>query len=286
MEIQMQTKHEEPRFTRLTSDHLPQALLLSQQMGWLYRLEDWQFAHALGEGFALELGERLIGTAMGWHYGDAFASVGMIIVDNDFQGHGYGARLVDLLIEAAGSSSILRNSTREGFALYQRRKFVQIGETHQHQAVPLPPSEEPLDPRVQEANPADLTFITCLDEEGVGMPRNALIGSLAQHGRLTVIREGDGIKGYAASRPFGKGHVIGPVVAENLDDACALVEHAIRQLPDSFVRVDTASDSGLSAWLSARGLEHVATEALMVRGMAPLIPGPYKKFALCSQSLC
>jgi GNAT superfamily N-acetyltransferase len=286
MDNQMNLKHDDPSTGRLKSDQLPQALLLSRQMGWPYRLEDWQFAHALGEGFSLELGEQLIGTAMGWNYGDDFASVGMIIVDNDFQGHGYGARLVDLLLAASGSRSILLNSTREGFALYQRRGFVQIGQTHQHQAVPLPPSGEPLDPRVQEAKPADLTFITRLDQEGVGMPRKALIDSLAQHGQLTVIRDRDAVKGYAASRPFGKGYVIGPVVAENLDDACALIEHAIRQVSGKFVRVDTASDSGLSDWLTARGLRHVGTEAFMVRGLAPRIAGPYKKFALCSQSLC
>lgn len=285
MASQAMTKHDEPRLTRLRASHLPQALLLSQQMGWLYRLEDWQFAHQLGEGFALELGERLIGTAMGWHYGDAFASVGMIIVDNGFQGLGYGARIFDALLESAGSRSVILNATREGLNLYKRRGFVQIGETKQHQSVPLPASAEPLDSRVHEAKPSDLPLITRLDEEGAGMPRDALLASLARHGRLTVIREGEAIKGYAVSRPFGKGYVIGPVVAENIEDACALIEHAIRQLPGSFVRVDTGSDTGLSPWLTARGLELVGTEIFMVRGTAPRASGQCRKFALCSQSL-
>lgn len=284
MDPQTMTKHDEPRLARLTANHLPQALLLSQQMGWLYRLEDWQFAHGLGEGFALELGERLIGTAMGWHYGDDFASVGMIIVDNEFQGFGYGALLFDALLEGAGSRSVILNATREGLNLYKRRGFVQIGETHQHQSVP-PVSAEPLDSRVQQANPADLPLITRLDEEALGMPRTALLASLAHCARFTVIREGEAIKAYAASRPFGRGYVIGPVVAENLDDACALIEHGIRQLPGSFVRVDTTSDTGLSPWLTARGLEQVGTEAFMVRGTSPHAAGPSRKFALCSQSL-
>lgn len=278
------TNHDEPRLARLAANHLPQALLLSTQMGWPYRLEDWQFAHGLGDGLALELGERLIGTAMRWNYGDDFATVGMIIVDNEFQGFGYGARLFDALLEGAGSRSVFLNATREGLNLYKRRGFMQIGETHQHQGVP-PVSAEPLDSRVQEANPSDMPLIARLDEEALGMPRPALLDSLAHSAQFTVIRGGEAIKGYAASRPFGKGHVIGPVVAENIDDACALIEHAIRQLPGSFVRVDTGSDTGLSAWLTARGLERVGTEAFMVRGTPPRAAGPFRKFALCSQSL-
>lgn len=94
-----------PELARFTSAHLQQAVGLSSELGWPYRLEDWAFAQGLGEGFVLERAGRLIGTAMRWQYGHAFATLGMIIVANAAQGRGYGARLFDALLDDAGSQT-------------------------------------------------------------------------------------------------------------------------------------------------------------------------------------
>ena len=39
---------------KLEARHLPGALKLSQEMGWPYRLEDWEFAATVGSGLVLE----------------------------------------------------------------------------------------------------------------------------------------------------------------------------------------------------------------------------------------
>lgn len=271
--------------TKLTTSHLPQAVALSSEMGWPYRQEDWAFAHKLGEGLALELGNQLIGTAMRWHYGDSFASIGMIIIAKAYQGKGYGGRLVDALMAGAGSRSVFLNATQEAVELYRRRGFICIGEINQHQGVPLPGGAKPPCSRIRAAGASDLSLIMKLDEGSLGMPRTELIKSLAEVGRLTLIYE-DGVAcGYSACRPFGRGHVIGPVVASNIEDACTLIESAISQLPGGFVRVDTSANSGLSPWLEARGLKGVGTETTMVRGVPPQASGQGRVFALCSQSL-
>ncbi len=284
---------DEPRaavLTKLTAARLPQAVALSSEMGWPYRLEDWVFAHRLGEGLALEQGDQLIGTAMRWDYGDAFASVGMIIIAKAFQGHGYGARLVDALLDGAGSRSVFLNSTPEALELYRRRGFACTAELNQHQGVPVSGSQVPggaglQGARVRSAEASDLPQIIKLDEDSLGMPRIELLKSLAEVGRLTVISEGDVVSGYAASRAFGRGHVIGPVIAPNIDDACILIESTMSQLPAGLVRVDTYSSSGLSPWLEARGLQRVDTATSMIRGTSPQTTGQTRVFALCSQSL-
>ena len=212
---------------KLTVAHLPQALALSSALGWPYRLEDWAFAHSLGDGLALEHGQ-LVGTAMRWDYGGAFASVGMIIVATQCKGRGYGARLVDALLDGAGSRNIFLNSTAEALELYRRRGFVPTGTLNQHQGVFVAAGErpglvEPIDSHIKSAADADLPEIIKLDEAALGMPRPELLKRIAEVGQLTVLSRGGSVTGYAACRAFGKGHVIGPVIAPDVDAARVLI---------------------------------------------------------------
>lgn len=274
-----------PELARFTTAHLQQAVGLSSELGWPYRLEDWAFAQGLGQGFVLECAGRLIGTAMRWQYGHAFSTLGMIIVANAAQGHGYGARLFDALLDDAGPQTLLLNSTREGLGLYGRRGFLPIGEVHQHQGVPTRGLSSPELGCVRAAEISDLPVIDALDSEAVGMPRGRLLQCLAQAGRLSVIVRNGVVTGYAACRRFGRGHVIGPVVAADVTHAQALMENAISKLPDTFIRVDIPAVSGLGSWLETRGLKRVDTVTSMVRGEAPRPSGEARLFALCSQSL-
>lgn len=274
-----------PELARFTSAQLQQALGLSSELGWPYRLEDWAFAQELGKGWVLEQDGKLIGTAMRWQYGHAFSTLGMIIVANAAQGYGYGARLFDALLNDAGTQNLLLNSTREGLALYGRRGFLPIGEVHQHQGVPTRGSTSPALGWVRAAEVSELPVIDKLDSETVGMPRGRLLQSLAQAGRLSVIVSNGVVTGYAACRRFGRGHVIGPVVAADVTHAQVLIEDAIARLPDTFIRVDIPASSGLGSWLETRALKHVDTVTAMVRGTPPQPSGKARLYALCSQSL-
>jgi hypothetical protein len=68
--------------------HLEGALKLSQEMSWPYRIEDWDLALQLGDGFVLQRAGAVIGTAAWWGYGETHASTGMIIVARSAQGRG------------------------------------------------------------------------------------------------------------------------------------------------------------------------------------------------------
>lgn len=274
-----------PALTRLAARHLPDAVGLSSEMGWPYRLEDWAFAHRLGEGLALEQENKLIGTALRWHYGADFATVGMVIVARAHQGRGLGALLVDELLKTAGSRSILLNGTREAVELYGRRGFAPVGQVNQHQGVAVPATSPLQMTYVRAAGAADLPAIMDLDEGAAGMPRRELLNALVEAGRLIVTVERGVVTGYAVSRRFGRGHVIGPVVADGIVGAQMLIEHAMAELPGEFVRVDCPSGSSLSPWLEAVGLVRVDTVTAMVRGQQPQPSGPPRIFALCSQSL-
>ena len=147
-----------------TTAHLEGALGLSQEMSWPYRVEDWEVALQLGQGFVLQDGAgKIIGTAVWWPYGETHASAGMIIVAKAAQGRGWGARLMDALLAAVRPRTITLNSTAEGLALYQRRGFVPIGVIQQHQGVLKERHEAPPTSLVRTMADSDFEAFARLD---------------------------------------------------------------------------------------------------------------------------
>ncbi|MDP9931984.1 GNAT family N-acetyltransferase [Variovorax paradoxus] len=266
-------------------EHLEGALQLSQEMSWPYRLEDWAIALELGQGFVLRNSAgTVIATAAWWAYGETHASAGMIIVAKAAQGRGHGARLMDALLAAAHPRTITLNSTAEGLALYERRSFVRIGVVQQHQGVPHERHQAPPASLVRAMAPSDAEAVARLDQQGTGWARRQMLDRLVQAGDGHVlVRDGEP-RGYAISRRFGRGYVIGPVVAESAVDGRALIEASLACLGQVFVRVDTAASSQLGDWLESIGLRQVGDAITMVKG--PHIPpaGPARMFALANQS--
>lgn len=267
-----------------STEHLEGALALSREMSWPYRLEDWAVAMDIGKGFVLTRDRAVIGTAAWWPYGETGACAGMIIVSGAEQGRGYGARLMDAVLDAAGARVIQLNSTAEGRLLYERRGFHPIGTIHQHQGIFSGAEFGPSAASVRPAALSDRPAIAALDREATGWTRTAMLEHLSKAADAWVLEKGGSVRGYALSRLFGRGHVIGPVVADDAADARALIEAALAALPGQFVRIDTASTTGLSDWLVTLGLERVGDALTMVRGTTAPLPGPARRFALANQS--
>jgi len=264
--------------------HLEGALKLSQEMSWPYRIEDWDVALQLGKGFVLERAGTVVGTAAWWPYGETHASAGMIIVAKAAQGRGYGARLMDALLTSARPRTIALNSTAEGITLYRRRGFVPTGVIHQHQGIPRESHEMPPSGLLRPMAASEFEAIARLDRAATGLERRQLLNRLFDSGDGYVLLRDGILCGYAISRLFGRGHVIGPVVTESPTDARALIAFAITRLGPVFVRIDTPASSQLGEWLESIGLQQVSDATTMVLGTpAPWI-GPARMFGLANQS--
>ncbi|UWU80520.1 GNAT family N-acetyltransferase [Bradyrhizobium huanghuaihaiense] len=264
--------------------HLEGALTLSQEMSWPYRIEDWDVALQLGHGFVLQRDGAVIGTAAWWPYGETHASAGMIIVAKAAQGRGYGARLMDALLKSARPRTISLNSTAEGITLYRRRGFVPTGIIHQHQGIPHQSHETPRSGLLRPMAASEFEAIARLDRTATGLERRQLLNRLFDSGDGYVLLRDGLLCGYAISRLFGRGHVIGPVVAENPTDARALIEFTIARLGPVFVRIDTPASSQLGEWLESIGLRLVSDATTMVLGTPAPWTGPARMFGLANQS--
>jgi ornithine cyclodeaminase len=86
---------------------------------------------------------------------------------------------------------------------------------------------------------SDAQAIARLDRDATGWTRPQMLRRLAQLAQGYVLLRDGTPRGYAFCRLFGRGHVIGPVVADSLDDARALIEAALAPLGRTFVRLNS-----------------------------------------------
>lgn len=274
----------DPAIVRFSPEHLGGAMRLSRMADWPHRPEDWQLALALSEGFVAIGGSgEVVGTILLTAYEADCATVNMVIVDPALRGRGLGRRLMDAALDLAGGLPLRLVATEDGLPLYEKLGFRATGTILQHQGVVV----EVASPNATEdATAADIPSIAALDRIAFGADRGGLIERLGAVGAFAVLRRGGHVAGFAAMRSFGRGEVVGPVVASNLADAETLISHFMSRRAGAFLRVDTAADTGLAPWLATKGLAHVGGGIAMAR---PPIEAPAARpvttFALANQAL-
>ncbi|MGU7771809.1 GNAT family N-acetyltransferase [Burkholderia sp. MR1-5-21] len=270
-----------------TEDDLAAAHRLSSAFNWPHRVEDWRFVMHLGSGFVAEDDSGIVGTALGWRFGDSHASLGMVIVSPERHGQGIGRELLARIVESLGPRTTFLHATPAGEPLYAKFGFKPIGTIDQHQGaafqpplISLPPGE-----RLRPIGANDGPRLAALASRACGYERGAVIGALLDVANgIALDRDGE-LLGFALFRRFGRGHVIGPVVAPDVLRAQALISHWLALHEGMFVRLDVPGDGGLCDWLQGLGLPRVDTVVAMVRGNAPVRDPAARPFAIVNQAL-
>ena len=271
----------------MTAADVPAAHALSVQLKWPHRLEDWAMLQRVAEGFVVEDAGQLIGTAFACPQG-AYATIGLVIVSDDYQGKGIGRRLMEQALQACGAATAVLNATLAGVPLYASQGFVEFGriDQHQGQVEPLPHPALAAGERLRDAAADEWPRLLELAKAGSGLDRTRVFDDLHDAIERTLILERDGQPcAFAMLRVFGRGHVIGPIVAQSAEQARSLIAELLAGLPGAFVRLDIRADSGLGEWLSACGLPQVDSVAQMARGTPPEAVGGVQQFALVTQAI-
>jgi len=252
--------------------HLPQALRLSRQAGWPHRTEDWALTLSASKGVvALEEG-RVVGTALCSTFGDV-AMLNMIIVDEAMRGRGLGRLLMQAVMTRAAEREMRLVATADGLPLYEKLGFVATGQIFQHQGIAIPASSHVW---VRTGNIDDIPHIAALDLAASSLPRERLLRTILRHGEVLLAEDG-----FALLRDFGRGRVLGPVVADNVATATALMSAAATHCAGTFLRVDLRGDTLRDVAVSL-GLAHAGGGIAMTRGARTAPPTTY---ALVSQAL-
>jgi GNAT superfamily N-acetyltransferase len=273
----------------MTTDDLEVSQAMSAELRWPHRPVDWAQGFAHAEGVVAELDGHVVGTAQRWLWGPDHASIGLVIVSPATQGRRIGARLMNALLDGLENRTVLLHATSQGRGLYERLGFVATGELSQHQGtaqsvalIALPPGV-----RLRPAGANELEALQGLDAQGRGMPRPALVADLLSSAEACVVLDQDNSpRGFAMLRRFGRGHVVGPVMAPDAEGAKALIAHLVSRNAGHFTRIDVDRSSGLPDWLESIGLPNVDSPTTMVRGMLSAAgAGDPRMFAIVTQAI-
>lgn len=257
-------------------DHVAEALHLSQQVGWPHTQDDWALALAVSEGVVALHGTRVVGTACCTHFG-AVALINMIIVDEAMRGRGLGRWLMAAAMDLARGSEMRLVATLEGLPLYEKLGFRATHRIFQHQGIAQTATPEL---PVRDGAAQDLARLVEMDHAASGLDRRALLERIAAQGDV-LLAEG----GFALLRDFGRGRVIGPVVARDAATARSLIAEGVRRNAGTFLRIDLPEAAGLSDFVATLGLAHVGGGTAMARDPGLARTGDFTSFALVSQAL-
>ena len=250
---------------------LDQLHALSITVGWPHRAEDWQFLRDVGHGIVAhdEIG-RVLGSAMWFPHGPDFATVGMLITSPRLQALGTAQWLMKRALSDCKGRNLRLNATQAARKLYlslgfhpESIVFQCQGEARLPQEMPSPPDGAGL----RRLDQADAAVVAELDANGIGASRRELLTTLLQQSVGFGVYRHDRLDAFALCRPFGRGYVIGPVVASNDHDAIAVVAPHVIAHEGEFLRVDThLADGDFCSFVARSGLAVFDTVTTMSLG--------------------
>ncbi|TQS70767.1 GNAT family N-acetyltransferase [Rhodobacteraceae bacterium] len=257
---------------------------------WPHRAADLDLMLELGTGYvALDEIDRPLSSAMSCRVGDDYAMLGMMVTTPRLQAQGTGRRLLRRVMADCLGRDLRLSATRSGYRLYQDAGFVPVGLIYQHQGVvrpihaPAPMSGleiRPFDPHT------DLAALRALDTHAYGAARDVMMDAFLARSETVVAWRDGAMAGFGSMRNFGKGKVIGPLVAEQDEMAMHLAAHFLMQNAGQFIRLDTLVQSErFGAFLAAAGMGVFDTVTEMRLGrLRRAITGPLT-YGLAMQSL-
>ncbi len=259
-----------------TEAHIDGGVRLSQAAQWPHRAEDWALMLSVSIGVVALDDGKVVGTAMCSRFGDV-AALNMIIVDERMRGRGLGRKLMAQVMQAAGAREMRLVATAEGLPLYEKLGFEVTGKIVQHQGIAQAAAPECA---VEVVEGVDIAALAKMDLAATGMARDGLLSRVSEMGCVLHAKGG-----FAMLRPFGRGHVLGPVVAQDAATARALMAAAASRLAGQFLRIDMPMALAQANYAEALGLAHAGGGTAMIYAPRAHPKSDIQTYALVSQAL-
>ncbi|MGF0540674.1 GNAT family N-acetyltransferase [Agrobacterium sp. ES01] len=259
------------RFANVADVDVEQLHALSIAVGWPHRAEDWQYLRDLGHGFvALDEIDRVMGSAMWFPHGEQFATIGMLITSPRLQANGTAKWLMQRVLAECPGMGLRLNATRAARRLYRSLDFVAQQTVFQCQGEARRPAETadlPAGLEIRNLLSSDLDAVIALDTPGFAVARPVHLLRLFESSVCYGLFRGKELSAYSMSRPFGRGHVLGPIAAMSVEEAVAVARPHVDVHAGSFLRVDTHFETGpFAIFLQQCGLPIFDTVTTMTLG--------------------
>jgi GNAT superfamily N-acetyltransferase len=271
----------------LAGAELPDAEALVREAGWNQVAADWEIFQALGTIHAARAGGHVVATAAILPYG-AFAWISMVLVAGTQRRHGLGTSLLKRCIaEVVGQGRVpVLDATPAGRPIYRALGFAETWSYHRlERAQPrsstrlAPPADAAV---ISPVADSDWDALCAYDAGAFGADRSALLGRL--HHRLPpaewVAKRGDRVVGFLLGRNGRSASQIGPLIAEDDDTACALLERALAAVNGPIYGDFADSKTAVRAWLARCGFVAQRPLTRMLLGRAAGFDDEARTFAV------
>lgn len=273
----------------MTLDDIDKLHELSITVQWPHRPKDWRMLLKLGEGVVgCDPIGRIVASGMWFPIGDHCATIGMVITSPRLQALGGGRWIMKHIMAQCEGREILLTSTRAGYRLYQSLEFQTIAPVFQHQgiAITVDLSSLSIKEGIREMTMDDKESILQLDKSAFGANRGNIIEAVLEKSQGFVLEQDGRIIGLALCRKFGRGHVIGPVIAQNFAQAMSLITPHINKHTGHFLRIDTTEqDNTFKDFLNKAGMNEFDTVTSMRSPSFNKLDSEFHSFALVSHTL-
>ncbi|GHB69902.1 GNAT family N-acetyltransferase [Persicitalea jodogahamensis] len=227
---------------------IPGAMRLKSAENWNQTTDDWRMLLSLDPTLCLGAftGDRVVGTVTATNYNNEIAWIGMMLVDQDFRGLGLGRRLLTTVIEKLSDCrSIKLDATDKGLPLYQKLGF---REEQFIDRMVTPGLASALriagDPLIKPLTQENLPESAVLDREAFGGDRLRLFAEfLKLHpDKAWYIEREVRVSGYVLGRTGSNYTQLGPLSAEGMEDAKALILGALKNYVGKPVVLDVLQE--------------------------------------------
>ncbi|MDJ1014962.1 MAG: GNAT family N-acetyltransferase [Paracoccaceae bacterium] len=254
-------------FRHATLEELETILGWAAEEGWNPGWDDAAgFFAADPEGFFVaEIGGALAAAISVVNHTKDFAFLGLYICRPEFRGRGIGNALWNHAIEHAGDRTIGLDGVPDQQDNYRKSGFVLTGQTRRFEGeidgVP--------DPRARVAAVGDIPGLSWREATRTGVAKDAFnaVWLAPTKTRRTWVLEGT--SAFLTARACRVGTKIGPMLAETLDDAVALIRHAVSETGGPHFIDVPEGEEALAAWCEGQGMVVSFGTARMYRGAPP-----------------
>jgi GNAT superfamily N-acetyltransferase len=256
----------------LTRAELSQLLDWARAEGWNPGLDDAIAFHAADPSgfFGGFVNGQMVAGISAVAYGESFGFIGLYICHPDHRGKGFGKAVWDHAMRYLGTRSVGLDGVPAQQENYARMGFVPTYRTLRWSG--LYPALSAGDGRIVAATPDHMAAIKALDARAFPASRTAFLERWLQtpHIVRVVFDEKGRLTGYGVARRCFDGFKIGPLSAENDDDAEQLFSALATAVGANTLHIDVPeSQAVFSAHLAGLGFINGFQTTRMISGAPP-----------------
>ncbi|MHC2834167.1 GNAT family N-acetyltransferase [Bacillus sp. F9_6S_D1_P_5] len=279
----------EMRIERLRKEKIEDIVALSSYIGWDYNREEVETIFNLGIVYGVwNERKKLIASAAIILYGEALASIGMVIVHPDYKGRGIGKVITNSCMNSVSARTpIMLIATDEGKPLYKKIGFRVVSYVSKYICNSYNANHKCAEAEeyMMGYKEVDLEGIIKIDEGAFGTSRNEFLKQrIMQSDQCVVVKDTkENVVGYGISIQTPENKIIGPIVAKN--DAMAMrIVHALARGHNGKLRMDVpeGKDNFLKE-LEIAGFKKANTPPIMMKNSDQLLKRNNELYSIAAQ---